>query len=140
MGRNNEKDGEGKEPELVLVPYLFGQQETDAAAEQQPGREPAMMPAEPMPERESADGEGQPDHSVFEKGVMDDIDTQYRQAGKYQGKEGAMDSAQYGGGNPQGVIIDLSEHHKEGKARDKTQHCCKKIVISEGGGARAMGV
>jgi hypothetical protein len=95
MGRQNEQDGEREQPELILVPYLFGQQEEDPAAEQQPGDKPPVMPAEAVPEGAGPDDKGQSDHTVFETRVVYDVDTQDRQAGEDQGQEGAMDGADY---------------------------------------------
>jgi hypothetical protein len=129
MGQNDQDNGKGEEPELILVPYLFGQKKEDTAAEQQPGAQPLVMPAEAMPEGAGSNGKGQPDHAVLENGVMDDINTQDREAGEYQGQKGAMDGTGDGSGNAQGIPVYLSDHHEGNKDRPKTQHCCKKVVI-----------
>lgn len=113
MGAADQDDGEGEEAELVLVPYLLGYQEQKPSGEQGQGYLLPVMPAEAMPEGPGSDNEGKADHSVFEGGIVDDVHAQDRQACYRQGENSTVDSAQYGGGNAQGIPIDFRDHTKQ---------------------------
>ena len=52
------------------------------------------MAAKAMPERERSDEERQGDHPVFEKNVVQDIDTQDGERGHQQRQNGAVDGAE----------------------------------------------
>lgn len=93
VGGEDEQDGQGQQTEFIDGPYLFGYQKDHSGYEEQPGGRTAVVPVKAMPEGGSADGEGQPDHTVFKKGVVDDVDAQYGQGCHEQWQDGAVDSA-----------------------------------------------
>lgn len=76
MRTDDQQDGEREEPQLKSGPYLFGYQEAHSAGKEQPRGQPVVVATEAMPERGGADSKGQGDHPVFEKGVVENIDTQ----------------------------------------------------------------
>lgn len=93
MGGYDQQYGKGEQLELVMMPDLFGQEEADSGAKEQPGAEPVMVSGVSMPERPAADQEGQTDHSILKTGIFYDIDAQDGQAGYHQGQDGAVNSA-----------------------------------------------
>lgn len=95
MGGDDQADGEGEKGQFVRMPYLFGYQKYHPAYEQQQGDPAAMMTPETMPKGADADRQGQPDHPVFEGGIVNDVDAHDGQTGQRQGEDGAMDGARH---------------------------------------------
>jgi hypothetical protein len=93
MGGNDQDNGEWEEPELILVPYLLGQEEKHPPGKKQPGTETAMVLMEAMPERPGADGKRQTDHSIFKLRIFNDIHAQDGQGGNHQREDSAMNGA-----------------------------------------------
>src|ERR1700761_3450813 len=122
MCADDKEDGKGEESELIIWPYLFGYQAAHAGSKEQPGSQTMMMAVETMPEGGGSDGEGQGDHSVFEEGVVEDIDPQDGEGGHQQGKDCAVDGTEYRSGDAQGVQVELSEHGAT-KLRILQQRC-----------------
>lgn len=82
VGRYNENYCEREKPKLVIVPYLFGNQQYNAYAKYN-GRQIAMMmfPVA-MPKGIHSNHKGDKDHRVFQQYILNDIDAKNRQAGK----------------------------------------------------------
>ena len=72
-----------------------------------------MMAAEAMPKGGGSDDEGQGNHSVFEKGIVDNVDSQDGQRSDYQRQHGTVDGAEDRSGDAQGVQVELSEHGRQ---------------------------
>ncbi len=69
------------------------------------------MMTKAMPQRPRADGKGKPDHDIFKKSVVDDVDTQYRQRGYSQRQDGAMNSTEDGSVDSQGIPVYVACHY-----------------------------
>ena len=76
---NDEDHGKRQDPELVVMPYLFGNQQDNACSEQRPGQHAVVVLPVAMPEGIGSDGKGQEDHEIFKRLVLDDIDPENRQ-------------------------------------------------------------
>jgi hypothetical protein len=75
---------------MVFQKKLFQYQEYKAGKEKRHGQQAVMVFPVAMPERISADGQGQPDHADLKSQVMDDIDPEQRETAEKQGQEGTM--------------------------------------------------
>jgi hypothetical protein len=79
MGYHDEPHGYRQEPKLVLVPYLFQNQEQNASQEYEKGKQAMMMLAVSMVHRPGANGESQEDHKVLKCQIFNYIDPEYGQ-------------------------------------------------------------
>ena len=95
MSADNGHYRRNKEQKMEVMPYLFREQEENTDAENRQGQKPVMVFPETMAQGISANQKGQRNHTVFEKGVCDNIKTKNRKAGQQQRKYGAMHSTGY---------------------------------------------
>jgi hypothetical protein len=110
---HDQHNGEGEKAQLIIRPYLFGYQAAHTTRKKQPRTQPMMMAMETVPECGGPDDEGEGDHAVFKKGVMEDIDTQDGQRGHRQRHNGAVDGTEDRSGDAQGIQIELSKHGQQ---------------------------
>lgn len=101
-----------KQPYLVVVPVLFGKQQQYSGRKDGQGPQAVVMFAIAMPEGVAANGHCQPYHKVFERMVINYFVAHYRQAGKEQGQQGAMDGASHRSTDAHYVPVDLHMHRK----------------------------
>lgn len=76
---NDEDHGKRQDPELVVMPHLFGNQQNNAAGKQCPGQHAVVMFLVTMPQGIGSDGKGQEDHEIFKRLVFDNIDPENRE-------------------------------------------------------------
>lgn len=66
MGRYYQYHGAWQNPNLVVVPVLFGKQQQHAGRKNAQGQQAMMVFTKAVPEGVAANGHGEPYHKVFE--------------------------------------------------------------------------
>ncbi len=81
MGYYDQDHRHRKEPKLVMMPYLFEQQKSNAGHKHEHRYQAVVMFPESMPHRPGANNEGEEYHEVLKKQIINYIDPENGQAG-----------------------------------------------------------
>jgi hypothetical protein len=105
MCGNDQGDRRNEKIQLVPVIGLLEKKHDDAGPKKQVWNQASVVFSVTMPEGIKSNNYGYQDHSQLKTQVIDDIDTQHRQTGHYQGKYGTMNGTCQRSGNTQRVVI-----------------------------------
>lgn len=93
MGHHDQDNRYGEEPKLVMMPYLFEQQKSNAGHKYDHGYQAMVMFPVSVPHRPGADDEGEEYHEVLKKQIINYIDPENGQAGHGQWQYSTMNGA-----------------------------------------------